>query len=145
MISQYQVPSGTKPLPEPMLTDLCSHMAWLGHNEFMKFVPKGPIDYKSSLVQVMAWCHQTTSHYLSQCGQTSMSPYGIIRLHWVRMLHNSLLWQHFTPKVPYLGYRYDCLSIDFILFFWRKKYETWALTSSATINICYIYCLSKSL
>ena len=26
-----------------------------------------PFDYKSALVQVMAWCHQATSHYLSQC------------------------------------------------------------------------------
>ena len=25
------------------------------------------IDDKSTLVQVMAWCHQATSHYLSQC------------------------------------------------------------------------------
>ena len=28
------VPSGNKPLPEPMFDpDLCHHMAWLGHNE----------------------------------------------------------------------------------------------------------------
>ena len=36
-------------------------------------------DDKSILVQVMAWCHQATSHYLSQCGPRSLSPYGIIR------------------------------------------------------------------
>ena len=33
-------------------------------------------DDKSSLVQVMAWCPQATSHYLSQCWPRSMSPYG---------------------------------------------------------------------
>ena len=27
-------------------------------------------DYKSILVQVMAWCHQASSHYLSQCWPT---------------------------------------------------------------------------
>ena len=32
----------------------------------LNFVPKGPIDNKSSLVQVMAWCRQATSHYLNQ-------------------------------------------------------------------------------
>ena len=28
-------------------------------------------DDKSILVQVMAWCRQATSHYLSQCGDLS--------------------------------------------------------------------------
>ena len=30
----------------------------------------------------MAWCHQATSHYLSQCWPISMSPYGVIRPQW---------------------------------------------------------------
>ena len=30
----------------------------------------------STLAQVMAWCHQATSHYLSQCWPTSMLPLG---------------------------------------------------------------------
>ena len=34
-------------------------------------------DDRSTLVQVMAWCCQATSHYLSQCWRRSMSPYGI--------------------------------------------------------------------
>ena len=33
----------------------------------------------STLVQVMAWCRQATSHCLSQCRPSSMSPYGITR------------------------------------------------------------------
>ena len=36
-------------------------------------------DDKSTLVQVMAWCHQATSHYLNQCWPRSLSPYGITR------------------------------------------------------------------
>ena len=36
-------------------------------------------DDKSALVQVMAWCCQLTSHYLSQCWPRSLSPYGINR------------------------------------------------------------------
>ena len=32
---------------------------------------------KSALVQVMAWCRQATSHYLSQCWPWSLSPYGV--------------------------------------------------------------------
>ena len=41
-------------------------------------------DNKSTLVQIMTWCRQATSHYLSQCWPRSLSPYGITRLHWVK-------------------------------------------------------------
>ena len=34
---------------------------------------------KSTLVQVVAWCHQATSHYLSQCWCRSLSSYGVSR------------------------------------------------------------------
>ena len=40
-------------------------------------------DDQSTLVQVMAWCHQATSHYLSQCWPRSLSPYGVTRPQWV--------------------------------------------------------------
>ena len=36
-------------------------------------------DDKSTLVQVMAWCRQAISHYLSQCWPSFLSPYGITR------------------------------------------------------------------
>ena len=41
------------------------------------------IDGQSTLVQVMAWCHQAASHYLSQCWPRSLSPYGVTRPQWV--------------------------------------------------------------
>ena len=36
-------------------------------------------DDQSTLVQVMAWCHQATSQYISQCWPRSLSPYGVTR------------------------------------------------------------------
>ena len=33
----------------------------------------------STLVQVMAWCRQATSNYLSQWWPSTLSPYGVIR------------------------------------------------------------------
>ena len=39
---------------------------------------------KSTLVQVMAWCRQATSHYLSQCWPRSLPPYGVTRPQWVK-------------------------------------------------------------
>ena len=50
-------------------------------------MPKHQIRDKSTLVQVMAWCHQATSHYLSQCWPSSLSPYGITRPQWVKNMN----------------------------------------------------------
>ena len=49
----------------------------------LRWMPLNLTDDKSTLVQVMAWCRQATSHYLSQCWPRSMSPYGVTRPQWV--------------------------------------------------------------
>ena len=46
---------------------------------------------KSTLVQVMAWCRQATSHYMSQCWPRSLSPYGVIRPRWINLDNNLTL------------------------------------------------------
>ena len=43
-------------------------------------------DDKSTMVQVMAWCRQATSHYLSRCWPRSLSPYGVTRPQWVKSM-----------------------------------------------------------
>ena len=45
---------------------------------------------KLTLVQVMAWCLQSTSHYLSQCWHSSMSQHGVTRSQWVLVISG---WQ----------------------------------------------------
>ena len=52
---------------------------------------------ESTLVQVMAWCRQATSHYLSQCWPRAVSPYGVTRPQWV----NSF-WPTFKTKYKML-------------------------------------------
>ena len=42
-------------------------------------MPQNTIDDKSALVQVIAWCRQAPSHYLSQCWHRFMSPCGVSR------------------------------------------------------------------
>ena len=44
------------------------------------WLPQELINEKSILVQVMTWCCQQMSHYLSQCWPRSMPTYGITRL-----------------------------------------------------------------
>ena len=53
---------------------------------------------KSTLVQVMAWCRQATSHYLSQCWPRSVSPYGVTRPQWVNSLRLSQIVCHFNKQ-----------------------------------------------
>ena len=47
-------------------------------------------DDKSTLVQVMAWCRQATSHYLSQCWPRYLSSYGATRPQWVNLITSYL-------------------------------------------------------
>ena len=50
----------------------------------LRWMPLDCTDDKSALVQVMAWCRQATSHYLSQCWPRSMLPNGVTRPQWVK-------------------------------------------------------------
>ena len=52
------------------------------HDNALWWMPQDLTDDKSTLVQVMAWCHQATSHYLSQFWPRSLSPYGVTRPQW---------------------------------------------------------------
>ena len=58
----------------------------------LRWMPLDLTDDKSTLVQVMAWCRQATSHYLSQCWPRSMSPNGVTRPQWVNSSHTYLYW-----------------------------------------------------
>ena len=49
-----------------------------------------------TLVQVMAWCRQVPSHYLSQCWPRSLSPYGVTRPQGVNTLRPRQNCRHFA-------------------------------------------------
>ena len=53
------------------------------HDKALWWMLQDLTDDKSKLVQVIAWCRQATSHYLSQCWLSCLSPYGIITPQWV--------------------------------------------------------------
>ena len=61
----------------------------------VRWMPQNTFDDQSTLVQVMAWCHQAPSHFLRKCWPRSLSPYAIVRPQWVK---SSLLWQYISPK-----------------------------------------------
>ena len=60
-------------------------------------MPLDLTDDESTLVQVMAWCRQATSHYLSQCWPIPMSPYGVTMPQWVKH-YNIKTSQHWNTS-----------------------------------------------
>ena len=58
----------------------------------LRWMPLDLTDDKSTLVQVMAWCRQATSHYLNQCWPRFMLPYGVTRPQWVKNEPITSLW-----------------------------------------------------
>ena len=50
-------------------------------------MPQNLNDDKSTLVQVMAWWRQATSHYLNQWWPRSPMPYGVTRPQWVNICY----------------------------------------------------------
>ena len=67
-----------------LIFKLISKFSW----EFPVTLASGEC-HKNLLVQVMTWCFQATSHYLSQCWPRSVSPYGATRPQWDKMITES--------------------------------------------------------
>ena len=59
-------------------------------------------DDKWTLVQVMAWCRQATSHYLSQFWPSFLKPYGVTRPQWVILQLFCLCLRVLTPIDAYM-------------------------------------------
>ena len=59
-----------------------------------RWMPQYLSNEKSTLVQVMAWCRQATSHYPSQYWPRSMSPYGVTKPQWVLLCNTTRTASH---------------------------------------------------
>ena len=64
------------------MTGICK----TSYANILRWMPQDLTDGKSTLVQVMAWCRQAPSHYLSHCWPRSMTPNGVTRPQWVNQL-----------------------------------------------------------
>ena len=71
---------------------------WLGHL-FWNSPNMNLTGLHSTLAQVMAWCWQATSHYLSQCWPRSLLPYGVTRPEWVKNYNNIIQTKQITTKL----------------------------------------------
>ena len=62
------------------------NLAPISNDSPWNFSGKSANILKSTLVQVMVWCRQATSHNLSQCWATLLRQYGVARLQCVNSL-----------------------------------------------------------
>ena len=69
----------------------------------LRWMPLDLTDDKSTLVQVMAWCRQATSHYLSQCWSSSMMLYGFS---WPFVQHRNISKTTIKLLITVLRYEY---------------------------------------
>ena len=100
-------------------------------------------DDKSTLIQVMAWCRQATSHFLNQCWPRSLPSYGVtrpqrvnIRSHWVWKKGDMglrLFWSLWTLIGISKALRPGSQS-NFRMTRWRKQYTP---NASAIFNTRY--------
>ena len=74
------------------------HLSWAFSKKLPSYVC--PIDDKTMLVQVMAWCCQATSHLLKQYWPRSTG-YGVIRLSWVDSSSFVEFYSHLYNLQPY--------------------------------------------
>ena len=79
---------------------------------------------KSILIQVMAWCRQATSHYLSQCWPSSRASYGGTRPQWVKQL--------------LFAVQYD--QVESIIFYWKHPHLMIGLQQSSLTRLCTYRC-----
>ena len=85
----------------------------------LRSMPLDLSDDNSALVQLMAWCRQATSHYLSQCWPTILSPYGVTRPQWVNSSPSKLNGRHFADVFKCLNEKF-CILITISLKFVPK-------------------------
>ena len=124
-------------------------------------------DDKSTLVQVMAWCRQATSHYLSQCWPRSLSPYGFTRPQRVNPSHNHHMQQHYPSwdafaagkKIyRHVTYHHTCMQLSGLHETWfmctichifnivmsKYHHESWAVCILCSFSSCIYGCLTVS-
>ena len=98
-------------------------------------MPLDLTDHKSTLVQVMAWCRQATSHYLNQCWHRSLPPYGVTRPHWVNGVW--LMSQHILSTKPLTKYvmMHHETSIFLSLYEPSSGLMAWGLFNNRYLNV----------
>ena len=100
--------------------------------------------HKSPLVQVMVWCRQAASHYLSQCWPRSLSPYDVTRPQWVKINRTTICILLFKEHQGSINICFNvCVLNEIKLTFYNVIYSENTLDSQWPYTL--FYALIKSL
>ena len=95
------------------------------------------IDDQSTLVQVMAWCRQATSHYLSQCWPRSLSPYGVTRPELANRLTDEWVFRKQVYPLEKKLYPFGKKAKLFIFLGWRRTLQSCDVRSPVLVSSWY--------
>ena len=91
-------------------------------------MPQDPTDEKSTLVQVMAWCHQTPCYHMKQCRSRSMTPHGVTKPPYVKnrnvdlyIFFNIGIW-----VIKNVAVRKSCTSQTDTILLFGAAYKSWS-------------------
>ena len=79
--------------------------------ESLVWIPENLTYEKSTLAQVMAWCHQVTSCYFSQCWSRSVSPFGVTKPNCVHLILQQNSVPHFTISLLHMNTKWALQNI----------------------------------
>ena len=99
----------------------------------LKFVLKGPIDHKSALVQVMAWCQTASKHYLNQCWPNSLTHICSTRGRWVKVTSGAHFTNNFSITIQ-MWWKFHFAPIQ-ILIKWSLQYLAHGTTAGLSWHV----------
>ena len=103
---------GDKPLSEPMIVNLLTHIC-ITRPQWVMFSYKNTPLMISQHWSKMAWYRQPTIFYLNQYWQSPMTPNTVSRGHWVKMFALIL-----TPAYA-IHLIYECLEVNIFTITWQ--------------------------
>ena len=100
---------------------------------------------KSTLVQVKAWYHQATRHYLSQCWPRSLSQYDVTNPHWIISTWLNLS-QCYFQEILFLGRQHILIkTLEFracftwVIIVWYRIGSLWNLCLFPPCKCAYLF------
>ena len=109
--------------------------------KLLVWMPWNPIHDKSTSVQVMAWCHEATSHYLSQCLPRFISPYGITRSQCVKHKNHQIshpLRQAVVSPISIVN-SLAPVRFEWVFFFVWRRHDNMPPCTGSQLNTTYTW------